>query len=138
MLKHSLLALSTAALLISGCSSYPDDAKGVAIGACEAMKELDFEGMKKYAVKESHAKLDQAKAIIENSKAFLANLPEEARKKAEAQMDEQMAKMKAIDCSGMQIANGENGMKLASLPSAPRHMKKIQLKEVEGQWKIID
>ncbi len=137
MLKQSLLTISAMVLLTAGCSSYPSDAKGVAVGACKAIKKLDFDGMKVFAVKESHEKLDQAKAMIDASKAMILNLPAEQREKAEAQMQKGLAAMESVDCSTMVISDGDNGMKYATLTNGPRSMQKIKMKQVDGQWKIM-
>ena len=137
MLKQSLLTISITVLLATGCSSYPSDAKGVAVGVCKAIKKLDFEGMKLFSVKESHKSLDQAKAMIDASKMMVAKLPEEQRKKAEVQMQQGLVELEAIDCSTMVISDGENGMKYATLSKGPRSMQKIKMKQVDGQWKIM-
>ena len=123
MFKKSLLAVTLAASIFTGCSSQTD-AKGVAVAVCESTKKMDFEAMKQYSVPALHPKIDQAIAMM----AMLKSLPNERQEAA-------LARMEKIDCSSITVTDGANGTKEARMKG---EKKAMILTQFEGQWKISE
>ena len=126
MLRNIAIASATVAVLMSGCSSYPSDAKGVAKAGCEAFKALDFDGMKKYSVKSSHAEIDKSAAQF----AKLDKLPKEQQGMATMVK----AMIKSMKCDNPQIEQIDETHASAKFG---KPMGKMKLEKIDGQWKIV-
>ena len=79
MIKKTVLAVTVvAALLMTGCSSYPDSAMGVGKAVCDAFKKGDLESAKKYMSVSALQQTQNSESLI--SKFFA--LPEFKEKAA--------------------------------------------------------
>ncbi len=120
---HLLLPLLFISLLITACD-YPDNPKDVAVGMCQATKELDLSGMKKYTTKAyGHTLKRQMKAL---EKAIDANDP----KALELKHD-----YSKIICTDLQLQ--ETLGRIMTVTSGSPVINGMRLQQVNREWKVI-
>lgn len=135
MKKYILSVVSVSVLLMSGCSK-SSDPKDVAVHACQALKAMDFNELKKYADDESAKQIEIGQKKLEEAEAQINALPEDKRESVKKIYDNQIAvmkqKMSTINCDNIVIKDGDDkDSKVAIIDGKPTKMKLI-----DGVWKL--
>lgn len=125
MLKNIASVAVIGVLVLSGCSSYPSDPKGVAEGACNAFKALDFDKMKSYTVKSQHADIDRAAKQFEKMK----NAPKEQQ----AMVAMAMGMIKSMKCDAPEMITVDATHADAKFA---KPLGKMHLEKISGMWKV--
>ena len=117
--KKTLLAITTLIILfLSGCSSYPDSAEGVAKEICKELKASNLEGMKIYMSAEALLQMKERKEYLE---AFFKS-PEFAKIKLGFDCNKP-TKREELDHGRLKIHFGKD--------------IKVKVKQIHGQWKMV-
>ncbi|MBU0632901.1 hypothetical protein KKA17_09655 [bacterium] len=136
MKKSILLIASVSILLLSGCGSNKSDPKEVAQHVCEALKNMDFEELKKYTDEESTKQIELGQKRIEEAKSQIEALPEEQRENVKKIYENQMAvvkqKMATINCENIVMKDGGDKEESIALIDG----KPTKLKLIDGNWKL--
>ncbi len=136
MKKYILLIASVSILLIMGCSSNKSDPKEVATQACEAIKKMDFDELKKYTDEEATKQIALGQKKMKETEAQINALPEPQRENVKKIYDNQISivkkKMAATNCENIVIKDGaDKDSKIAIIDGKP-----TKLRLVKGDWKL--
>jgi len=113
-----LLLTTTTGLILSGCSSYPDSAKGVAQNICKEFKKADLEAMKIYMSSDALLQMKERRQELEN----LFKSPEFEQMKSSYDCNAP-SKTKELDHGRLKIYFG--------------NQLKVKVKVINGQWKMV-
>lgn len=136
MKKYLIVLSSILMLFIVGCSKPKEDPKEVARHACEALKVMDFDTLKKYADDESAKQIEESQKRVKNAELQMDALPEPQRTNIKKIYDNQMAvvkkKMATINCEDIVIKEGKDKEhKIALIDGKPTNLRLIK-----NEWKL--
>ena len=118
-MRKVLLSVTAAlvAMQFSGCSGYPEDAKGVAMAACKEFKSLNFDALDMYANEEGQ------KDIL--------RMREGAAKEPKERIESYLA---MVNCENVnKTKDYKDGRVKIYLTKF-----KVKLTKTSGEWKIYD
>ncbi len=115
--KTAVVFVTVTALFITGCSSYPDSAEGVAEAVCNDFKAGDLNGAESYMSDAALEQSEENKPVI--SKFFA--LPE---------FKEQAARLDCAKPSKTQQLEGDH--KIIYFEGF-----NVEVKKIDGDWKLI-
>ena len=117
MLKTVTLTLTTAALLFTGCSSYPDSAEGVSKAVCTQLKNGTFDQLEQYV---APTQKESFKKSFEQAKIFLKS--DMAKKMLSSANCDKADKMKSYDSGKQKFYYGK---------------MKIKVKQFDNTWYFV-
>ena len=123
MNRISTTLLITSTLLFTACD-YPDNPQEVALKMCEATKNLDLSGMRKYATKAYGVNLKR------KMKSFEAALDQEDPKAIDLKQ-----RYSQISCSNLTLKEGMG--RILHVQSTSEVINKMRLQQINREWKVI-